>query len=480
MHAVPSASASGRLTFTNYAGFGAGSMAGTMLGWGILSLFLIFTLVLGVSPALVSLAQSLPRAVDILTDPLAGYLSDSWRHKFSRRFFIAIGSAVGGFFFILTYSFPSGLSQYGYFAWLLIFSSLALAGWSFLSIPLTALSIEMTARSSEDRNRLAAVSMMTATLAGLIYTWAYPATQLPLFGNPIQGTHWVGAFMGVLIIVFGLAAAVWCRSSQPDDEPPQAVSPAVRTPGFRDFITSTKRVTKNRTFMLLMSAVVIMTLGCLTSFTIGPYVAIYYVAKGNQAQGAVLMAAGGTAWVAGNLLGAAPILWVAKRIGKKRALLVFLGVTFVANLVKWFCYDPARPWLYVIPIALVGIGWLGLFVLSSSMTGDICDLDESVTGTAEAGMFSAFAAWVVKLGTTFAVAAAGLLVELSGFTAGIGAVQTPRTILMLRWLDFLTPVIAVVFAFILISRYRITAAQMQQVQAALAQRRSERAAVLST
>jgi len=106
------------------------------------------------------------------------------------------------------------------------------------------------------------------------------------------------------------------------------------------------------------------------------------------------------------------------------------------------------------------------------MMADASDLDESVTGNQDAGMFSAFFLWTIKLGTSVALAISGILLTLTGFNVALGGAQSHRTIMLMRTFDFSAPAISIAVAMVLISRYPITASQMAQVQEALNQRRA--------
>src|ERR1700686_4846372 len=99
-----------KLTVTQTLAFGVGNMANQIFDGGIQYIVLqVYNISLGVNPFLVGLAQSVARGLDLFTDPLAGYLSDSFRHRFGLRFYLALGSLVGGIFFALIWLFPLGL-----------------------------------------------------------------------------------------------------------------------------------------------------------------------------------------------------------------------------------------------------------------------------------------------------------------------------------------------------------------------------------
>jgi GPH family glycoside/pentoside/hexuronide:cation symporter len=165
-------------------------------------------------------------------------------------------------------------------------------------------------------------------------------------------------------------------------------------------------------------------------------------------------------------------MWLSRKIGKKEALLVFLGVALAGTAMKWICYNKTWPLLILIPPTTAGMGYTALWVLTASMMADASDLDECETGNQDAGMFSAFYLWTVKLGTSVSLAISGILVALTGFNVAHGAAQSHRTIMLLRTFDFSAPALGIIVAMAFISRYPITALQMDKVQETLNQRRA--------
>jgi GPH family glycoside/pentoside/hexuronide:cation symporter len=65
--------------------WGAGGMTESLQNsiWALS--FPIYSIALGVSPALIGLAKALPRVVDAFTDPIMGNISDNARTRFGRR-----------------------------------------------------------------------------------------------------------------------------------------------------------------------------------------------------------------------------------------------------------------------------------------------------------------------------------------------------------------------------------------------------------
>ncbi len=456
--------------------FGVGNMANQIFDSGIQYIVLqVFNIALGVNPFLVGLAQSIARGVDLFTDPLAGYLSDSLRKKIGLRIYLAFGSLIGGAFFAMIWMFPSGLTAREYFAWLLVCFTITTVGWSFFSVPRGALGIEMTNEPYE-RAKLMTISGFMAIFCNFCLCWAYAATQLKIFGGTINGARWVGGAMGVGIVVFGLSSAFFCRSGKTTAAAAMFPKEQARTPGFKDFGAALRRVVRCQPFVLLAGSFALIQVG-LISVDMGllPCIIIYHVCGGDQARGAILLGAVATAWLVAALAVSAPVLWLSQRIGKKETVLVFLGLTLTGSAMRWMFYNPSHPYLVVIPFALYGCGTGAFFLLSPAMTADTCDLEESMSGARDSGMFSALFYWTNKLGTTIGTLITGVLLNITGFSASQGSALSHLTIRNMKLLDTTVPTLGIIIGMLMILRYPLTAKRLEVVREALVRQTSNTA-----
>jgi GPH family glycoside/pentoside/hexuronide:cation symporter len=428
--------------------YGLGNAASLTTGYGIGSLAnYVFNLALGVNPALVGLAQAIPRLVDLVTDPVAGYLSDTLKPRYGRTRLIALGTLLSALFFAAVWWFPTGLSATGYFTWLLVFSCLTYVGWWLLSVPWQAMGFELAATAHE-RTKLMAVATFFGGLAGIGYGWTYAATQLPLFRDTVHGARWVGAAMALVILVCGLVCAWGCR--EPRATTATTANKHAAHGSVRDFFHAFARVRANRPFWPLMGGVVAMCVGTFSIGSFSPYLAIYYVKPGDAAGAAWLIGAASTAWQGTSLLLAGVVSAVAARLGKHRALQAFLALALLGNFAKWFCYSPALPWLYIIPAACFAAGFTALWTLVPSLTADIAEAERHRTGSTDEGMFAGVYVWMIKFGSTLAFAAAGFLLNLTGFDVAHGTQQPAAAIWWMRMLDVVIPSVAVIVAIMLI------------------------------
>ena len=454
MPAEPEAqgSISAPIRLVTWMAYGVGNVACTIAAFGISMLApYVFNLELGMSPALLGLALSLPRFVDLFTDPMAGYLADRVRLPNGRRLFIALGSIFAALSFGATWWFPAGLSMAGYFAWLLVFGCLSYTGLSAIAVPLQALAYDMSADGYQ-RTRLMMVSLFMGSSTGIGLGWAFAATKMARFGGVMNGSRWIGTILAAAIAVSGLIAAGFCRERR---GALSALKPRLGELSRIQLWRSTRRVFRSRPFLILVLSVGSLCFGIFSVNSITPFLAICFVSAGNSSKAAVLVGSAATAWQFTCMLLTAPIAWLSHRWGKRTTLLCFLGIAFCGALSKWFCYNPAAPWLYVIPSICFAAGCAAMWTLAPAMIAEVCDLEESRTGTRDGGMFAAYYLWASKLGSSMAFAIGGLLLSGTGFNSLKGVVQKASVIWAMRVVDFMFPALAILVAIWLVSKYSL-------------------------
>ncbi|GAB1344630.1 hypothetical protein MASR1M101_37570 [Gemmatimonas sp.] len=166
------------------------------------------------------------------------------------------------------------------------------------------------------------------------------------------------------------------------------------------------------------------------------------------------------------------VTWLATRIGKRKAFYFSTGVSMLGYALKWFCYDPTRPWLVLLPAPLMAFGLGGLFTLMGSMIADVVDVDELETRERREKMYGSIFWWVVKVGMAAALALGGFLLNATGFDVALGGQQTPQALFLLRLCDVLVPFITSGIAIWTIAGYPITEDRANEVRRALETRRT--------
>ena len=127
--------------------------------------------------------------------------------------------------------------------------------------------------------------------------------------------------------------------------------------------------------------------------------------------------------------------------------------------------------MVVIPAPFIAFGLGALFTLMGSMMADVCDLDELNTGERREGMFASIYWWIVKLGMAAAIAASGVLLNLTGFDVDLGSNQASDTLLWMRIFDIVVPVVATLIAVLVMRNYRIDELLAKDIRTRLELRR---------
>jgi GPH family glycoside/pentoside/hexuronide:cation symporter len=452
-----------RLPIRDKAGYSSGGMAYTLMGNAIGNLGnVVLNIGMGMNPFLVGLLLALPRAVDALLDPLIGTWSDNFRSRWGRRKPFMVAGALGaGVFFIVLWWMPVGGTEMGKFWYFLFFSTVFYLFMSLFAVPWGAIGLSMTADYHE-RTRLMATYAFTSAGAAILLSWLYALIKLPCFPDTITGTRWVSAGLAGLMTGLALLSVWLCREKQTAGQAKhttEAAWPQIQS------------VLGNRAFLILGGAVFFMCLGIFSISSLPTYLAIYFIHGGNESAASILSGWGGTVWQVGSLFFIPLISLVATRIGKRHTLVLALVAALTGNLIKWFCYTPAQPLLFLLPPLLIAFGFSALWTLTASMLADVCDLHELNTGNRNEGTLNAMYAWVMKVGSTLAFALSGILLNLTGFDQALGASQSPATILSMRLIDIGVPAVAVLAAIGLTWLYPISEDRAYQIREELERRR---------
>ena len=134
------------------------------------NLFLLFFYVQvhGLSPSLAGVALFIALCFDAVSDPVVGYLSDSWRSHWGRRHPFMYASAIPlAIAFYFTFVPPDGLSQTGLFIWLTVFAVLTRGAMTLYHVPHIALGAELS-DDYEERTAIVGYRMAFAIIGSLL------------------------------------------------------------------------------------------------------------------------------------------------------------------------------------------------------------------------------------------------------------------------------------------------------------------------
>jgi GPH family glycoside/pentoside/hexuronide:cation symporter len=371
---------------------------------------LIGNIGLGLSAFWLGVIMIFPRLWDAVSDPVMGHLSDNTRTRFGRRRpYILIGGLLVAVSFAGMWWVPDGIGEWGQLAFILGGLLIFFTACTMFEIPHGALGMEMS-KDPHERTRLFSSKSFFGNLFAMGTPWLLFFAGLEVVrgtgGTLIDGMRGVSLVIAVIMIPL----VIWWFFG-------------TREPGYASaqnqqrthFWTNMKVALRNKTFLCLVLIIFTLAMGFNFVALFNYYISIYYLYGGDQYAAGALLGINGTVWAITGLIAVFPLNWISPRIGKRKTLLLAIGLMCAAQLSKVVCYNPEQPYLVVIPTILLSMGMLMFFTLGASMVGDICDEDELNTGTRSEGSYYSVYWWFIKMGTAFASFVTGALLVATQF-----------------------------------------------------------------
>ena len=424
---------------------------------------LVYIVGLGVSAIWIGWASAFPRLWDAVIDPFIGNLSDNSRWRFGRRIpFLIVGGLLIGTAFGMLWMVPRDWSKEWMFGYFVVTSLFFYTVVPIYAIPHGALGMEMTSDYHE-KTQIFAYASFIGNIGALTLPWVYYLANRPFFhGDTVNGIKWV--CLGMAVILTG--AAMWCALVCKEGKLQQARAQA-RVP----IVESFKTTYRNGTFVRLVSAFVLLIVAFQLVMGFNNYITIFYLYGGNTSAASSLMAYNGTLWAVTGLLGAFPMAWLSKRYGKRFTVIFALALIIGGNLSKIICYNPALPYLTMIPTVCLSLGMVIGFSLVNAMIADICDEDELATGIRREGIYFAVYNWWWKVAVSIATVLSGYLQRLTGFAEGAHT-QTDATLFWLRAWEIGLPPALCLFSVWLVFKYPLTEARAYEIKSLLKARQA--------
>lgn len=401
------AAAAGALPVRVRAGYALGSLVtgtfGTVPG---LLLLPYLTDGLAVPAAVAGLVVLLPKAWDVLLNPVAGRISDRTRSPWGpRRPYLLAGGLGLAVCFTVLFAAPSSAGPGPAAAWVALAFLLCATCFAFFQVPYIAMAAEIT---SVPQERTTLMAWRIAVLAVTILVSGAGAPALREAAGGADGYWAVGVAAGVLIGAGTLGSVLGTRGTPTATDRSTAGGARVALAALRG----------SRPFRSLLAAFVGQAVGVGAMLAGVDYVA--RVALGDPALQTWLFAG----FVAPALL--VMPLWqaVGRRWGKRRG---YLGASVVFALAAASLLA-AR----VLPVpalvalaALVGVGYAGMQVFPLALLPDVIAAEERRTGRRWAGVFSGVWTAGETLGMALGPGMYALVLALGGYVSGGGPTAQP-------------------------------------------------------
>lgn len=425
---------------------------------------LVYIVGLGISAIWLGYAQAFPRLWDAVVDPFLGNFSDNCRSRFGRRIpFLVVGGVLIGISFALLWTVPRDWSKPAMYAYFVVTSLFFYTVVPIYSIPHGALGLEMTSDYHEKTNLFAYASLI-GNLGALSLPWIYWLANRSVFhGDTVNGIKWVCIGLSVILTGSGLLCAFVCKEPKLKQ---------VRSQEKLPILAAFRKTYHNPTFLRLVLVFVLLIVGFQLVMGFSNLTSIFYLYGGKTGPASALMAQNGTLWATVAVLGALPMAWLSKRLGKRTTVLLALSGIVAGDLLKIVCYNRAHPWLTFIPTILLSLGMVFCFSLVNSMISDICDEEELATRVRQEGMYFAVYNWWWKVAVSIASVLSGYLLKWTGFNETM-ATQTESTLFWIRFWEIGLPSLLCLIAIFLLMKYPLTEERAYQIKSLLAARNAD-------
>ena len=462
--------ASDRVPLPQKVGFGLGSFLDMWGHWLYPSLaFHVFNVFLGVAPGLISTALGLKIFVDAVSDAMFGWLSDNTRTRWGRRRpYILVGGVLAGIGLPLLFAVGRGWSDSEYFVFMLVSTCLYVPVLSCFNMPWSSLGAEMTPDYHE-RTRVMSVKNAIQKLPELAMFVAAQFTTLAIFndasGKPdiLLGAQVYTAILGGIMVV--VAVLIFSLTRERYYE--RVVARNHQRVPFKDTLY---RTLKNRPFRQMLGTMMAYNLATAMVGLLGYYATVYYVCGGNLAEATKWNSMMGVAGMVCGLAGIPFAGWVAKRWGKRNALMTVLSLGIAAFIGDWFFYNPSLPVLQLFASGGVAFIGAGFWTIYGSAMADVIDHDELDSGQRREGSFAACGSWISKVGLALGNMISGWILQFTGFDAKL-PVQDEQAIFLIRVLLSGVPICGLVVALVVVSRYFLTEQRVHEIRTQLEARR---------
>ncbi len=427
-------------------GYGSGSVAtgafGTVPG---LMLLPFLTDSLGIAALWAGVIVFLPKAWDVILNPIAGRISDrTVDPRGPRRPWLLRGGLALSVSFALIFAAPTMDSTVLEAAWVLVFFLGCATAYAFFQVPFVAMPAEITS-SYDERTRL-----MTWRVALLALTIMLAGATAPLIRDAVggrDGYRVMGVVMAALIATGVVASYVGTRNA-----PTGTVVPASGT--LRDQL---RIVAGARDFRLLLTTFVIQALatGCMLA-------GVDYLATD------VLERKGASTILFVCFVGPALLLtplWarLGTRLGKKRGYLLS-SLVLAAGAATAVVAQSAPAAVLFGAVFLVGVGYAGCQVFPLAMLPDAAAVDARRTGEGRAGVYTGVWTAAETLGLALGPAVFALVLTLGDYRSSTsGDVAQPDSALTAIVLGFsLLPALLILVSLAWLSRYSLDAEEVDR------------------
>jgi Na+/melibiose symporter-like transporter len=403
---------------------------------------------LGLTLSTVSAIFLVARIGDIVIDPMIGSWQDRTQHPFGRRriWLVAATPVMLVVLGIVYLGFKPGASPYlvapAVFAMYAVYAALMIAHLSWAG--------ELQPDYHGRTQTLGAVQI--AGMIGYVGMLLVPAVVMGAGGMSADAVHAMG-WAGII----GLPLTVWACVTLT----PERITPPAPHAGFKEAIAALQQSMPLRR-VLIPDLLIGVTYG--VSGALFVFLFRYYLGYEREAELLLLI------YFVSGLCGIPIWTWAGRKFGKHRAFQV--GCLYSAIALMSLPFFPKND----LPVAIAGMIVAGLgqssgTMLVRAMMADVVDDEEARTGANRSGLFFGLLLTTSKVGVAVGPLTYVVL-DLFGFDAKLGAVNSPEAMAALAWMFALVPCALNIASALSVINYPLDEKRQEELRAAIEARRT--------
>lgn len=454
---------------------GTSALPGQHKEWAFNTLLLLYySQVLELPASYASLVLAASLAIDALTDPMVGALSDNYRSRLGRRHPLMLASIVPTCVAVYAlFAPPAELSQMVLALWMLICTIGVRVSFTFFAVPWGAIAAELS-EDYRERTAIIAYRMMIGGLGGVIFIFAiYSAFPASVdYANGLfdpQNYHTFALVLSGLMfgwMLFSTLSTLGQVRYLP--QPSEALSKTT----VMDMLARIRQAMGNRNFRILFIATLISGAVAGTGQVFDTYMNTFFWDLEPE----------DLRWFSLAFLGMAvsfvTIGPLQRRFEKRDIMRTSLCVMTVLQILKVVMRfadilpandDPLLLQLLVLHACLMGYFYFVMLMMFASMMADIVDEQELSNGLRQEGIFSGGITFSGKATTGLGLVVGGFLLEfVIKFPTGMTPGEVAGDVLVnMAVLDGIIMPAMNIIPFLLISRYSLTEQRLVDIQTAL-------------
>ena len=440
------------LTKKTKIGFSFGYLGMVLATWTFSTyIFFFYASVIGLDPLWIGLALGILGIWDMFNDPLMGHVSDKTKTRWGRRRpFILFGTVPMVITFILLWwnPFTDLIMIFLYFLLvMLVFEWM----YTLVSLAYSSLFPELTSNIDERLEIAGYLEFfdIIALILGYVLSLVIVGIFIGMGYSPVIAWPMMATILGIVIAISALTAAAVTKERE-------IFYKADALP----FLKALKYTWNNKAFRIVALAWLCISIAYVIASATAIFFATYILnlSELETAMSLLFM-----------FLTAIPCLYLwfklSKKFGAVRATMMamflfgisFAFLLFVVNYV-----------MFVIAIAILGVGFAGVILLPQTLYADVIDEDETITGVRREGMYQGIRTFIAKGSVSLSYVTMGIVLSLTGFQAG-AATQPESALLGIRLLIGLIPAVVMFIGILIYINYPLKGERLEKVKAEVIQ-----------